>query len=457
MLRSIVTIFALLLSVILSGSDIIPNLDDIQVDSYQLESKNDIFAMTGSGTISGNIYTYFGDPLKNVNVKLRSNQNGFPKTDKTNSNGKYRFKQLESGFNYQIYPSKTGDELNGISFYDIQLLYRLLKFGTTNLSPYQYIAADINNDQLISTDDLVSLIAVLFRIRKEFTNNKSWRFVDANFEFFDESNPWPFTEDIQINNLSGKSRNNNFVAIKVGDLSGNASTKLIGEVENRTVTYSSLRTEDLFLKEGKEYNIRLNTNETKDIQGIQLFLDQTDLEILDISTQLFNEDGSYTYANRHSLKTIWYDRIQETDQYEHALLNIKVIPRKNSLLSELLKLDNSDLPSELYTNEEELTALKITLEFENDHVDLPNISIGQNYPNPFTDHTTIEFTLDKAGPLEFKIMDIRGAVIYSSSINGKKGVNTVNVSAKDFGSNGLFHYQFTYGADTQTKTMLVAR
>ena len=452
------TALAVLLSFMLFGSDIIPKLEEIHIGGDQFKHLEHSFAMTGSGTIQGNIYTYFGDPVKNVKVKLNSNQRGFPKRAKTKSNGQYTFKNLESGFNYQLYPSKTGDELNGVNFYDIQLLFRLLRFGISGLSPYQYIAADINNDQQINSQDLISLVRVLFRSQREFPNNNSWRFVDANFEFFDESNPWPFTEEIQINNLQGNSSNNDFVAIKIGDLSGNARTNLSPVAENRSVKNSSLRIDDFFMEQGKEYTIKLDASGVSDIQGIQLCLDQSNVKIVDISTGLFHDEGSYTYATAHSFKTIWYDRNELADQDKATLFNMQVIPKKSGMLSELLKLDDTDLPSELYTGDKEMTSQQIVLEFINqDYADKTNLSIAQNYPNPFSELTTIECTLDSAGPLDFKVMNISGAVIYSTRINGKKGVNTVNVTADVLGSNGIFHYQFTHNGMTTTKTMIVAK
>jgi hypothetical protein len=70
---------------------------------------------------------------------------------------------------------------------------------------------------------------MILGIESTFDNVSSWRFVDAAYVFPNPANPWetPFPEVININNLgTAVSIGNDFIAIKIGDVNGDAQTEL---------------------------------------------------------------------------------------------------------------------------------------------------------------------------------------------------------------------------------------
>ena len=91
------------------------------------------------------------------------------------------------------------------------------------LSPYQLIAADANNNGKITIRDLIMIREVILGLEEDFNNNNSWRFIPKDYVFPDPTNPWQerFPEVANFNNLEGQEFVE-FVAIKVGDVNGNA-------------------------------------------------------------------------------------------------------------------------------------------------------------------------------------------------------------------------------------------
>jgi hypothetical protein len=66
----------------------------------------------------------------------------------------------------------------------------------------------------------------LLNIEDRFQHNTSWRFIPANFQFPDPTNPWQaeIPEVIQINSPENEGLDLDFTAIKTGDVTGDALT-----------------------------------------------------------------------------------------------------------------------------------------------------------------------------------------------------------------------------------------
>ena len=172
---------------------------------------------TGSLTLSGSIHTENDLAVESVIIEL----NGGAQSTNTDANGFYSFADLTEGLDYSAVPSLDENPLAGVSTFDIVLLTQHI-LGIQNLnSPYKLIAADANNSGSISTLDIVDIRKLILGINSNFTNNTSFRFVDADYVFENEENPFleGFPELVNINNLNSNTEAN-FIAIKIGDLNG---------------------------------------------------------------------------------------------------------------------------------------------------------------------------------------------------------------------------------------------
>jgi hypothetical protein len=94
--------------------------------------------------------------------------------------------------------------------------------------PYKLIAADINNNGSVSTLDIVFMQKAILGLETSFPNNSSWRFIPADYVFDDPLNPFNpiFPEELEFIDLQGDALEQDFVAIKVGDVNGNANPDL---------------------------------------------------------------------------------------------------------------------------------------------------------------------------------------------------------------------------------------
>jgi hypothetical protein len=106
---------------------------------------------------------------------------------------------------------------------------------------------------------LTELRKLILGTTNSFVNNKSWRFVDKAHRFADATSAQgeAFPEIYSINNLNSNMITD-FVAIKTGDVNGNAKTSnLDNNVETRTSKTLALHTADQKIESGKEVTLYL--------------------------------------------------------------------------------------------------------------------------------------------------------------------------------------------------------
>jgi len=80
----------------------------------------------------------------------------------------------------------------------------------------------------------------------------------------------------------------------------------------------------------------------------------------------------------------------------------------------------------------------------------------QNYPNPFSNVTNIDFVSPVNAIYEFSVYDLVGAEVYKRSIEAVTGLNSFEFSAENLPV-GMYMYKLQSGNIRQTKTMLINR
>jgi hypothetical protein len=92
-----------------------------------------------------------------------------------------------------------------------------------------------------------------------------------------------------------------------------------------------------------------------------------------------------------------------------------------------------------------------------DEVEMSNLSLNQNVPNPANNSSLINYSLKESADVNFEIVDITGKVIYSENMGNKgAGSYSVNVNTADYAA-GIYYYTMTAGADKITKKMMVTK
>lgn len=80
----------------------------------------------------------------------------------------------------------------------------------------------------------------------------------------------------------------------------------------------------------------------------------------------------------------------------------------------------------------------------------------KNVPNPFTDHTNIEFNLAKAGVAHVKVFNLVGEQLWKATVQGKPGTNRVPFTLNTL-ENGIYLYSVEAGGLNFTGRMMVNR
>lgn len=164
-------------------------------------------------SISGRITNSKSVPIKNVKVVISG---GADLTVFTDLNGNYQFTNLDPNNNYTITPFYNTFALDGVSTADISLINKHILGVKTIDSDFKRLAADVNENLGITTGDLSIINKMILGKQYEFPGKKNWLFVSPDYK-------WPSggkKGSIQVINLQSDITNVNFIAVKLGDVSG---------------------------------------------------------------------------------------------------------------------------------------------------------------------------------------------------------------------------------------------
>lgn len=136
--------------------------------------------------------------------------------------GSFLFAKIDPKKTYRLDGYSDSFPDHEVTALDIVLTQRHILGVEKFTHVYQYLAADVNNDQKITPADLLEMRKLIMGITERFTHRPSWIFINEA-QINADINPWKMLDYYTI--LPGKSDINDlrFTAIKVGDVSGAAS------------------------------------------------------------------------------------------------------------------------------------------------------------------------------------------------------------------------------------------
>jgi len=395
--------------------------------------------------VAGQIYLEDGEAVEGVAVSAENHLSEMMDMYMTDGGGAYAF-EFQRSTNLLINPAKNDDILNGVTTYDILQLRKHILGREALDSPYKMIAADINHNNSITTADIVALRRVILQYEDTFKHNTSWRFIKADHEFSDVTNPFvdEMPEYAAIPDLR-QELNIDFVAIKVGDLNGTATgNKAAGARSTKKVNF-----------EIAEQSLSPNQIETltftidnATIQALQLTLnfDPSLVNIIDFpkTSQVTEANFGTRFLERGALTMSW-DAPTNTNEFFSFKLKVKA--KSQTAVSELFTINSLITPAEAYdgqgtTHQVGLTTLDAIKDY----------ALWQNQPNPFQKATTIRFSLPAQSQGKLTILDFTGRTLKTIQQHFRKGVNELIIS--DLTQNGVLYYRLETDFGTQTKKML---
>ncbi len=409
--------------------------------------------------LEGNIHTEDGEPVSNVFVDLDVPGETFEMM--TDGSGGYLFQEVP-GCNVQAMQlSKAGPINNGVTTLDLIFVQKHI-LGVSSLdSPYKIIAADVDNNSQLTTLDLIRMRQVILGVAESFPNNTSWRFIAADYDFIDPLNPLdePFVEILEFDGLLAANQQQDFIAVKVGDVNGNANPGLNDDnVEERNQEPALVITlANETLEAGAYYTVDVAAKVSQGVQGYQFTLeyDPALLQLTQIEPVAL-EMGTDNFGrfDAEGMITVSWNGSHVVEVGE-GLFRLSFQALQAGELQNMLKLTDRRTVSESYNAVLEQGA--VSLHFDQATETALAVVVNQNQPNPFTTRTTIPFFLPQADMVSLRVIDPAGRMIYQQTADMDQGHHQWELETSEWDASGLLYYQMETTAGTVTKKMVLTR
>ena len=394
--------------------------------------------------ISGSVHALTGQTLEAVELQLSGGKNT---NVMTGQDGSYIFDDLQMERNYTITPVAPDDYANGLTTFDLIKIRKHILGVESFDTPYKHIAADANQSNSVTTYDIVIFKKTILQTATDFGGTPSWRFVDANFNFPENTyNPLEtaIPETITVDQLNNNQSNRNFVAIKVGDLDISGTWNFAETTDERDVKGDLiLQTENVAMKKDYTYEVPITARNFEHIEGLQLTIDfdETQVELLDIETgalpALKASDFGWKSANEGKITFSWEYFHDTPLSPEQALFTLKLKAKQSVPLKKVLQLNSSIIRAEAYTYNADFW--NILFDFQ-EIQQTKEYKLYPNYPNPFVDQTVIPFHLPKPTEVTLTLYDFTGKIVFQQKEQLAQGYHQIPIDLTGIPTEGLLYY-----------------
>lgn len=397
-----------------------------------------------------------------VEVILEGESTEQTQYETTNSFGNYTFNNLVNGLNYSVKAENNRDLLNGVTTLDLVLIQRHI-LGITELDEaHKVIAADIDNNQRVSASDLTALRRAILGITNEFPNGqKSWRFVTADFVPNEVLNPFPYKENYEFLSINKAFSQQNFNAVKIGDVNGTATVNMNGDaVDSRNNKALIVSTELMDAVEGEFLDIPVYAAKDQEIYGAQwTFEFNPDLyEFEDFESGLWNvNEGNFAFnrQNEGLLPTLWHTENPIAIRKDDVLFVLRFKALKNINNSQVLTL--SSRVTKALGIDADQKAVSAEMVLRNSSNQASSFVLHQNQPNPFNTFTSITFELPEPSHVKISLIDVTGKVVQAFESYYERGLNTIQIDGETLSNSGVLMYRIDTGKYSDTKKMILLK
>ncbi|MEM6319684.1 MAG: T9SS type A sorting domain-containing protein [Bacteroidota bacterium] len=397
--------------------------------------------------VSGSIQTTDNQMMNNVQV-IATDSDGKSIATVT-ENGLFQL-SLPKNNTYTLTPEMDTDPLNGVTTFDLVLISKHILGLQSFNSPYQHIAADVNQSGTISAYDMVQLRQLILNITQQFPNNTSWKFVADDYVFTSQDPAAEaYEESAMLTNMEDEMKVD-FMAVKIGDV--NQSANFSQSVAAASRSYTAIEVEDQRLEAGETYTVDFKLPTGTELEGYQFTIDFKDLELVDLVESTAKKPNfGFNLTQRGLLTTSWNVNGAAETASDAPLFSLVLKSSTAGQLSEKLSITSSVTAAEAYDADGHIT--NVRLDFIGDQPD--HIQLYQNRPNPFRDNTAIGFYLLEAGKADLSILDVQGKVLKEVRGTYEKGYHEIQLNAADLSETGVLYYQLTTDKKQVVKRMIV--
>jgi hypothetical protein len=252
--------------------------------------------------------------------------------------------------------------------------------------------------------------------------------------------------------------NNDFVAVKIGDINNSAETNAAGnETESRSKRSLILSTTDKAYQADEVVRMDITADNFTNMVGAQwtLNFDASSLEYQNITSgaiKFSKENINIEQSQKGMLTLSWNEIIGKSVSPDEVLFTLEFRAAANNTIANTLQISSDITKAEAYTHD--LSELNVTLEFRNGSTSDAVFELEQNNPNPFTTSTAISFSLPQAGQANLTIYDITGKVVKTIKNVYPKGKSEVIITSDEINAQGVLFYELESNGLKATKKMI---
>ena len=397
--------------------------------------------------LQGSIATPRGEPIGAVKINL-SGENSF--NTNTDIHGRFQISDVPTEDRYSLETIKDTKHLNGVSTFDLVMLSKYVNGLVDFTTPYQYIAADVNNSGSITVKDVLELRNLILYQTTRFENHNSWQIIN---NAIDLSDPLSAEVDKSLIFEAGSILPRlDYTGVKIGDINVSANP------QRRNKDKTKIVIEDIFLKKGETIRIPIVLNSEFKIEGFQFgfSLNMKDIQLLDISSNIQNFDRSNSNTTDNDVLISWVNlNGQPTENSIELYMDMKV--KNDTYLSNSISMISDDLTPELYDADLNINDLEVEFVMPTKQVE-QQIDLKEqiyNYPNPFTEFTDIYFDLDQKAKVSIEIHSAEGKLVFSKTSTFEKGNQKIRIDDTQVNNPGLYYYSIIRGDIQKTTNTLI--
>ncbi|MBK6698313.1 MAG: T9SS type A sorting domain-containing protein [Saprospiraceae bacterium] len=384
---------------------------------------------------SGNMTTPDGRVMPKGKLTAINTNTGNSKEIEVQANGNYSFNDLTKGGSYRIKSTYNEDPLNGVSTQDIVLIQKHILGQQLLDSPYKYVAADANNSGSISAADISEIRKLILGIIPKFNQNESWRFIPKGYVFQNKNKPFPFEEEILHQNITTNCLNDDFYAVKIGDINGNV--KLFNTAATRTLNSYKIEVENQTIHSKANVRIPIYASKDLSILGMQLALEFTNgLRITKIEPGALPIQSEQYVLNQNDLILSFASNNVINIKGGEVLFYVDVINTINQDIYSLVQINSNKLIAEIYDISTE--AYTIKLYDRNSSKQETKLQLFQNVPNPFKDKTFIQFISSNTEEAKIQILDLNGRLIYEKMVYNSALIQSIEIDDNLLSHSGIY-------------------
>ncbi len=386
----------------------------------------------------------------------------------TGIDGEYNLNASAAG-SHTISPRKTVNPSNGwdngMDVADVVAIQKHIVGMTPITDLFRLVAADLNRNRLISTQDAVILRQAILNIPTALAivqTTRPWRFIPTNHDTnaFTDFDYDAFSETRTVPNADPLDEQD-FWGVKVGDVAGTPADPTQGTTVNAEPL--AWYVQDRYLQAGETLEVDFFAWNFSDIAAYQFALDFDpaalqfqQVEVLDSGLPLSAEGNFGLFEVPLGEIRTAFAGVQGFHLPEDApVFRLRFTAlQSGQKLSDVLHLALGIMPARAYNNQ--LHSVGLGLHFLDaltsaEDLAARKLQLLQNRPNPFSDETVISFVLPEACDAQLRVLDLTGRELLRIRGNYAAGYNEERVQVQ---ASGVLVYELSTPFGVMTRKMI---